>query len=65
MGHSANHRVDHMLQGRARQMAQVRDQAVAERVAHLDANPVNRPYYQMNRTFQQPITGEQPRYSLA
>ena len=65
MAYRANHRVHQMLQGRARQMAQVRDQALADRVAQLDANPANRPYYQMNPTFQQPIIGEQPRYFLA
>ena len=65
MGYRAEHRVDHMLQGRCRQIAQVRDQALADRVAQLDANPANRPYMQQNPTFRQPIIGEQARYFLA
>jgi len=64
MAYRANHHVDQMLQGRAREIAQVKDQALAERVAQLDANPANRTYMQRNPTFR-PIIGEQPRYFLA
>ena len=59
-----NHQSDRLLDGRARQLARVRDQAIADRVAQLDANPANRPYVQMNPIFERPLIGEQPRYFL-
>lgn len=59
-----NHQADRLLGGRAGQLARVRDQAIADRVAQLDANPGNRPYMQMNPMFDRPLIGEQPRYFL-
>jgi len=59
-----NHQADNFLTGRARHLARVRDQAIADRVAQLDANPGNRPYMQMNPMFDRPLIGEQPRYFL-
>ena len=58
------HQADRLLGGRAGQLARVRDQAIADRVAQLDANPGNRPYIQMNPMFDRPLIGEQPRYFL-
>jgi len=64
INYRANHQADHLLAGRPRQLARVRDQAIADRVAQLDANPANRPYLQMNPIFERPLIGEQPRYFL-
>ena len=64
MNYREHHRVDQMLHARARNLAQVRDQALADRVAQIDANPTNRSYMQMNPMFRQPLIGEQPRYFL-
>jgi hypothetical protein len=65
MNYRLNHRADLMLGGRAGQLARVRDQALADRVAQLDENPANRPFLQQNPIFRQPLIGEQPRYFLA
>jgi len=64
MNYRIHHNVDQMLQGRARDLARVRDQALADRIAQIDANPSNRSYMQMNPMFAQPLIGEQPRYFL-
>ena len=64
MNYRAHHNVDPLLRGRARHLAQVRNQALADRVAQIDENPANRPYMQMNPMFRQPLIGDQPRCFL-
>jgi len=57
-------RVPHLRDGQFRATTNVEQQAFADRIAQLDANPANRPFIRQNPIFR-PIIGPQPQMFLA